>query len=761
MPREIIIIPSSPRTPLSAPETPRQPVHDALRPSSIPFRSPDPSVPGLASSIGLGRPGPFRQSNNDVPPTLPEKPVSVSTPVRLHAASPAPRIVFAEPDETSSQSERDTPTQEHRVRVRRARSLSSLWKSSPVDTPDPASSREVSRSNSPEPIENLADDKADVDEIIVKAGGVLGWLGVKKTVKRRQSEGRLPKAMIIGEKDVVPESDSLPPTDSHSSTLHHPSKEIQTNPLIQPDDQPPKFDPGSSINTVIAPSPGRLSTFFFRRSSARDEQPVKEAETPSAVATDYQPTQPRLIPNHQHRPRPRPSTAESSRSSLQIDEDSPSSRTMFEGDKWTNTPTEVEETLQSPETSSNWGPGVRPWMTGSDAYQSGSSSGNPALDSLPEKSVLEIPSQPSSMRPPTFLQTRTRAWSDAPTRANDGDNINDSASHIEDQPPPRSLQPSPFEGGRPKMPGRSSSGNAAIIGRMRSAFSRDSTKGKSPKAPAREVGDSSEFGAFQPQSWAGGVQMRPSSSSSSDVGSSRRSRSNSRARRGTLTQGGSGQNALLDLMERDRQVFLSETPEPSPRTSFTAASVSPINSGSARKSGTDLLNRKGRARASTLSAAPSSSIIARAASPPPVLPFAATPPRRRSSAIFRISHGLLHSGASSPRSSTLFPLPPRSSGSLSSGRTNRLGSADDIGSGSISSMTSPRRSGGSAPGSTSTAEIKALAIRLPDEAPEQYLDRISHAVGNGDIATILASRCVSLRPIREMHAELCPVPTTS
>lgn len=735
MPREIVIIPSSPRTPLTASATPRQPIHHALGPSSTPSRSPDSSTPASPSSIGIGRPGLSRQHSSDVPPPLPEKPVSVSTPARLRAPSPVPKIVFAEPDEKLSLSGRSTPTQENRARVRRARSLSGLWKGSPTGTPVQGSSREASRSNSPEPIDSLEDERQDVEQVIVKATGVLGWLGVKKTIKRRQSEGRLPKAAITREKQAAAELGDMPPPDSRSTSSRRPSAEAQPNPLIPQNDQPPVFDPGSSINTVIAPSPGRLSTFFSRRPSARDEEGAL-SDAPVAAPVDLGPSQARPIPNHHRRPRPRPATAGSSQSSLQLDEDNLSPRPVFEGEQWTNTPTEVEETLQSPQTSSNWGPGMRPWMTGSDAFASGSSSGISALDSLPEKSVLETPSQSSPMRPPTLMQNRARAWSDAPRPANAGSH--DSASyHLDDQPPPRSLQPSPFEGSRPKMPGRSSSGNAAIIGRMRSAFSRNSTKGKSPQAPARDIGDTSEFGAFQPQNWAsGGYQMRPSSSSSSDVESGR---SRSRARRGILTRG-SGQNALLDLLEGDRQVFLNETPERSPRTSLTAASVSSVASGSTGQSGNDLLNRKGRARASTLSAAPSSSSIGRPTSPPPVLPFAATPPRRRSSAILRISHGLLSSGASSPRSSTLFPLPPRSSGSLSSSQTNRLGSPDELESGSASSVTSPRRSGGSAPGTISTADLKALSIKLSDESPEQYLDRISHVVGNGDIATVLASR---------------------
>ena len=734
IPSEIVIIPSSPNTPLTALNTPRQPIHHVLRPSSALSHSPGPSSPASPSTIGLGRPGPSRQSSNDTPPPLPEKPVSVSTPVRLRAASPLPKIVFADSDEKLERSGRNTPTQANQARVRRARSLSGLWKSSPIGTPKSESSREASRCNSPEPIE-APDEKAEAAEVVVKAAGVLGWLGVKKTVKRRESDGRLPKTTMVGEREPTSESGG-----SRSSSVHRTSHEDRTNPLIQPNDQPSRFDPGSSVNTVIAQSPGRLSTFFARRSSARDDEAVEEYSGASAVPTDIHRSQARPIPNHDRRPRARPSTAESSRSpSLQFDEGSLSSRVMSEDDQWTNTPTEVEETLQSPATSSNWGPGIRPWMTGTDAYASGSSSIGTALDSLPEKSVLETPMQSSSVRPPTLLQNRARAWSDAPRPASGAGSIDH--SHQEDQPPSRSLQPSPFEPSRPKMPGRSSSGNAAIIGRMRTAFSGTSTKGKSPQAPARDAVDVSEFGAFQPQDLTGGFQMRPTSSSSSDIGSGR-SRSNSRARRGILTRGGTGQSALFDLLERDRLIYLNETSDRSPRTSFTAGSVSSVTSGSGStgQSGSENTNRKGRPRASTLSAAPSSSSVNRPTSPPPILPFAATPPRRRSSAIFRISHGLLNSGASSPRNSSLFPLPPRSSGSLSSSQTNRLGSPDDIGSGSMSSMNSPRRSGGSAPGILSTADIKALAVRLSDETPEQYLDRISHSVGNGDIATVLASR---------------------
>ena len=657
-----------------------------------------------------------RCPGTDEPPPLPAKPVAVSTPVRMGNRSPGPRIIFAEPEERPA-SGRSTPTEDPRVRVRRARSLSGMWKgSSPATTP-----QQTSRPTTPEPLETLNDPQ---EEVVIKAAGVLGWLGVKKTVKRRQSEGRLPRATLHSEKGVGEFGESAE-TPSRTSS-RRPSQEPLPSSITPTGDPVLPAQPSPS---TTAGTPSRISTFFSRRPSARAEDLNLPCETPPLPnSPPLAPAQARPIPNSQRHVHSRPTTAESSRSSLQLEGDSYSSGQVADPDQWVSTP-DAEETLHSPEGLSNWGPGVRPWMDGLE-YKPSSA----PLDALPEKEVLATRPRGMTMDSQASSQNRVRAWSDA-SRTRPAPPRNSSETHLP-QPPPRSLQPSPFEANRPKLPGRSSSANTAIIGRMKSAFLRSSNRSKTtaPTVSDEPEGMTSEFGSFVPQegtSRTGGIRMRPTSSSSSDVGSTR-----PRSRRGISFLNPS-QSALLGLQEGDRQIFLNETPDRSPRTSFTAASVSSVTSASTKHSGADSLSRRntGRARASTLSAAPSSSILARPVSPH-VYPVAATPPRRRASAISRLSHSILSSGTSSPKGSTLFPLPPRSSGSLSSVPYTSTRSSDEP----SSLGTSPRPSAGSSGAAMGNAALKAVSVRIGEETPEQYLERINHGVGPGDIATVLASR---------------------
>jgi hypothetical protein len=149
-------------------------------------------------------------------------------------------------------------------------------------------------------------------------------------------------------------------------------------------------------------------------------------------------------------------------------------------------------------------------------------------------------------------------------------------------------------------------------------------------------------------------------------------------------------------------------------------------------------DRRTRARASTVSFAPS---ISQAPTPssPGLFPVSATPPRHRPGAIHRLSSGLFGSGASSPKGGgSLFPLPPRSSGSISSSVTG-FGPQDDTTSGLLSPGTSPRPSVGSISGAVG-GPSKHVVAREGEETSEIWLERITRTVGRNDIAGVLAAR---------------------
>jgi hypothetical protein len=185
------------------------------------------------------------------------------------------------------------------------------------------------------------------------------------------------------------------------------------------------------------------------------------------------------------------------------------------------------------------------------------------------------------------------------------------------------------------------------------------------------------------------------------------------------------QSALLGI-QGEKRILLNETPDQSPRTSYTA-SVSSLQTASTRQ------DRAGRPRASTVSLTPTYNPLIPPS--PNLLPSSATPPRRRPGTIRRISNGLFGSTPSSPRSSSLFPLPARSSGSISSGVTGN-GGFEDTGSG----MTSPRPSAGSISAVVGGYSVKQLSQRDGDESSEAWLERVVANVGRNEISNVLASR---------------------
>jgi len=384
--------------------------------------------------------------------------------------------------------------------------------------------------------------------------------------------------------------------------------------------------------------------------------------------------------------------------------------------------------LFSPEDGINWGPGVRPWMDGTEPRRSNRSSISSALGSLPEQPNPPVVEQLPVPAPASHQTGRIRSWSDAPLPQGSSSSrqVHGSETNLlaTEAPLSTSLQAGPILGNRPKMPGRSNSGNSVIIDRMKTVFSKSTSRARSQTLLKQTSSEIDEFGTIRPGSdWTASGSMRPPSVASSDVGST-----------GGALSLNSPQSALLGLTNPDRQIMFLDTPERSPRTSIAGTSVSSAGTPATKSSALfdTTANRRGRARASTMFSGPSSY----AAPQPPAqnFPAAATPPRRRPSVIQRLSSGVLRTTPSSPRNS-LFPLPPRSSGSISSSFTSPLGGDD-----TTSSMTSPRPSAGSVTAAMGTTSLKAIAARVDDETIEQWLERVSSKIGRDEIANVLAAR---------------------
>jgi hypothetical protein len=567
----------------------------------------------------------------------------------------------------------------------------------------------------------------------VKASGVLGWLGVKKTVKRRPSETKL-QTLDAGKAETqIPSRPHSPSVVSLGSFDRGASKEslheMSSRPEV-PRLQRPEITLQSSSKTIVVPGNNTQPRSIFRgRSSSRG--PSSRGPSPTSRSVDARPAPITINPA-------RHSTASSSRSSLRSSHADPVSPGLLSSVQWATSPTDGEETLFGPESGSNWGPGVRPWMDGTEAHRSARSSlstSNP-LGSLPEQGVPVV-SAPVAATSDGSQVGRLRSWSDAPlppqpmvrgrTDSNPHSGSNSLASN--------SFQDTSARPVRPKLPGRSSSGNSALIGKVRSVFAKTTSRGRSQTLLRQRSSDVDEFGSVRSgDEWSHGSMIRPTSSFS-DVSSVRRPGS------GVITAENS--QTLLDLSEADRHVLSLETPDRSPRTSIAAASISSVQSASTRQSGKldAPQGRTGRARASTMFSKPPSS-FGRPPSPL-VVPAAATPPRRRPSVIQRLSSGVLRSGQSSPRGS-LFPLPPRSSGSLSSSVPTPWGPEE-----TPSSLASPRPSAGSVTAAMGTSSLKALAAREEGDTPDIWLERVVGRIGRNDIANVLASRyvfCVSIRP---------------
>ena len=566
-------------------------------------------------------------------------------------------------------------------------------------------SRPVSRQSSrpSSPVERDKHDTHDED-ITIKAPGVLGWFGVKKTIKRRPSEGKL-----HDDHPVPPQPRSRSPA---VASIHSQGSAAQSRENLVPAEYTLlRETPMASSVTLLADSSNRPSS---RRPSSRD------SDTSHPQSLDSQP-----IPIKYRRVK----TANSSQSSLQLPVVNQSSTyNYFQNDVWTTSPGEGEETLFSADGSgSHWGPGVRPWMDvmGSGQRSSRSSVSSP-LHALPELAPMVQVGETHQLSPNPEQQRkqtgRVRSWSDAP-RPQQSAHIN--ASHPDLQHVPlshsvqslRSASPIPL---RPKLSHRPSSGNSAIMDRMRDVFSKTTSRARSKTLSRQASSEVDDFGVYRLDSEPGRDRVRSPStmSGTSDVASLRAEHPH---------------HALLGLSGVDRHIFGDHTPDRSPRTSIAAASI--MSTGSVGGDSTHSVTllepagkRKGRVRASTLSSGPPSSYPT-ASSSTQSIPIAATPPRRRPSVMQRLSNNVLRSGPGSPMSGPLFPLPAKTSGTLSPG----------IFAPSSDEPSRPRSSAGSVSGAMGSSALKAIAAIEEGETPVRWLKRVSSQVGRDEIANILAA----------------------
>ncbi|ORY20870.1 hypothetical protein BCR39DRAFT_554628 [Naematelia encephala] len=694
------------------------------RSSSRTRRGPSPR----GSAIGLGLPVslPLSASPRDdmPPPPVPEKAiakaVSVSSPFPSRSPSPVPKISFAEPQEIKPKDESPDLENEKKTRVKRARSLSGIFGKSPMVSVKPTGSGPTTPEGS--------EENADIGKGGVKPHGMLEWLGVKKVVKRRQSESRL-RADSTDEPEEIPDVPTIKARDKIKSReslgLDAELEEGQFDNTRRP--RRPDIRAVSSTTTVVPNNTGKLSTVFNRRSSSRGRD---SDESPGPHEADA-----RAIPSQPFRH----STAASSQSSFTlppIDSAPP----MFgqHAELYTSSPTtEAEEMLFSPGTSAHWGPGVRPWMDGLNGGRGSDRSGmSSPLGSLPEQGHLDTIDKLKAQ--PEQREGRLRSWSDAPRPQPARPSGNNSQPHLPttapDLAPPL---PTPVTPTRPAIGERSNSGNSAIIGRMRNvfAFSKGSSRGRSNTLGRQDSSDMDEFGGLRPQDWPASARMRPSSSSSSSLMNSPRLRA-----RSSVDQ---QETSLFGLGDSERRIFLNDPPDSSPRASFTG-SISSVQTNSGRPStGADLqretstVKRLNRARASTISSGQPTHYNLQPPISPNLFPATATPPRRRPSVMQRISNSRFGSTASSPKGGSLFPLPARSSGSISSSYTG-LAASDDA-SPFLSPGSSPRPSTGSISANGISNVIKQAAVIRDGETPVIWLDRVTSTIGREEISNVLAT----------------------
>lgn len=684
-----------------------------------------------SSLIGLGLPGELPRTssfNDDRPPPVPEKSQSVSSPLPSRTASPVPEIAFTEPERVREKADGSSIKQVEegrRGRVKRSHSLSGIV-SQPANVLNTDHSDAVA-SDAPEANGETPVDTSETGS--TKAHGVLGWLGVRRTIKRRQSESRI-------KKDDGSEGDSKTSAKPDTKDISGNQEKVKSREslgldaeLLQIEKTPrrPELRTESSGGTVMPQAaPGKLASLFTRRASSEATEFTEPIESTLQVTPVALPAEARAI----HNAILRNSTAGSSQSSLTLPPSEPAFSPFMipQSDTWITSPTtDAEEMLYSPSGSSRWGPGIRPWVDSAiSGNGSNRSSMSSPLGSMPEQGILDLTSAPKLLT--NVREGRVRSWSDAsilqPNRP-----AQSSSSHLpinpDDPSISRSLQPSPLTPTRPKLDGRASSGNSAIMGRMRTVFSRSGSRSRANSLLRQRSSDTDEFGRLSADVWPRGIRMRPSFSSSSDVASSRLSVQDDLPYVSLLGLEGGSPNPSTETSRRSP----TSSPGPSILPTVTASNRQPVEK--------DLRahQRINRPRASTLSTG--ASITSFVGPPSPGLfPTAATPPRRRPSVIHRVSNGRFGSDPSSPKASaSLFPLPPRFTGTPVIAGALTHGDA-----GMTSQVTSPRPSFGSIAAAMDSSVIKQVAKRQDEETPEMWSNRVAMKISRAEIAGVLTAR---------------------
>ena len=584
----------------------------------------------------------------------------------------------------------------------------------------------LSDPQTPDPMDEKTTDSVEV--ISTKAHGVLGWLGVRRTVRRRQSESRL---NVNGNSESGPDISASymtkEPLQTREKVKSRESLGLDAELSLAEQVHRPELRSESSIVTVMPQAnQGKLSSLFSRRASSRGTLATVASNTPPILSPVMAPT---TAPTNQPaEARPilnaalRNNTAASSQSSLTLPPTEPTFSPFVMPQEVVSSPaSEVDEMLFGSGGDAHWGPALRPWVDSAlSAQGSNRSSMSSPLGSMPEQGVLDMGLAPKIIT--TGRKGRVRSWSDAPL-PQPGRPVHASNPHLPvgsaQSSTSRSLQPLPLTPTRPKLEGRTSSGSSAI-GRMRTGFQTSSSRIRTNILLRQRSSDADEFGSLRSDEWSQGVRMQASSSSLTDVTS-------------PPTAEDDPPVSLLGL-DGDAQIYTHDITIRSPRSSL-AASMSSFATGSSTRAEVSrdpvATVRATRPRASTMSNGPS--IYNFAPSPSPGLfPVAATPPRRRPNAIQRFSSGIFGSGPPSPKGpSPLFPLPPRSTGLVSSG----VPGTDDEG-------ANPRRSIGSV-SALESIDIKRAMVRDGEEAPEEWLTRTATTIHRREIANVLAARWVA------------------
>ena len=736
VPSGIFVTPSSPRTVVdernSPPASPMKVIDKdsrGTRSRSL-SRTRRNANSGKSSPIGLGLPigSPATPSiDEDRPPALPEKIQSVSSPLPSRSLSPVPKIVFAENvvmkegrgrDNAVASDQRQTGT------VKRARSLSGfLGRTPPVIHAEDSSGKHTQAPMTIEVTPVNSEGTAPV-----KSQGVLGWLGVRKTIGRRQSESKMKgDRSITGEPDRTVPSNTPNQVGEREKVRNRESVGLETElGEVGRTNRRPRSRDDTSGNTV-SPQAGssRLTSIFPRKASSRLPEALAEN------SSDYSLVEAQPIPGATLRN----SSAFSSQSSLAVvaKDVTPPSSAVSPGETMSSSPvTAADGFLFGSGGGSHWGPGIRPWMDSmTGGYGSNRSSTSSPLESMPEQEILDMGLVPSII--PRAREGRVRSWSDAPLPQISRSPHAAVESHLavgsaESSSSTRSLQTSPLTPTRPKLEVRTSSGNSAIVGRMRLAFGKSSGRSRGNPLLRQLSSDADEFGSLRLDDRFESQSMRPSFSSSSDVASPR------------LSAQDDPHVALLGL-DGDQQIFPNEPPFRSPKMPLTT-SMSSLSTGSMRGE----VHRESQAqpppnrpRASTMSNSPS---IHSLASPIPTgSVLIAASPRRRPSAILRLSSGIFGTNTASLKApSSLFPLPPRSGDSISSGITGSVASSGEVEISHSGQTVGEQASVRNTPTAMEINVTKQVSAVQGEETPGQWLDRVVEAIGRNEIANVLAKR---------------------